>query len=166
MLSLLSIDNKKIYMDGLNSLQKRNNSLKSKLRHKQLKYGIYPFKKLNKNQLKVLNAYKSNKSLCKAASSLGMDKHTVMDWYIWGMCGNPNFRQFYLAVAHINGDSTRSHEDIVSQVGEIKKEDKISKIGNAWVYTTQIDDKKISVMSGDLDNLKQRINSQNLSSDY
>lgn len=61
-------------MNVVNTLQKRNNSLKSKLRHQQLKYGTYSFNKVNKELLLVLDAYKNHKSIFKAASSVGVNK--------------------------------------------------------------------------------------------
>lgn len=90
-------------MDILNNLQERNNSLKSKLRHEQLKYGTYSFNKYKDESLLVLDAYEKHKSIFKAASSVGLDRDVVMKWFMRGMNGDPKFRPFYLSINNING---------------------------------------------------------------
>lgn len=142
------------------NLEKRLNSLKSKLRHEQLKYRIYSFNKFKKEVLLVLDAYKTHKSIFKAASSVGVDKNIAMKWFIRGMNGDPQFRDFYLAINKINGFKPQSQQDIISQVEDIKKTYDISVFENAWVYTTHVDGEKVSIISGDLDNLRQKVKSR------
>ncbi|MBE6509150.1 MAG: hypothetical protein E7Z77_07025 [Methanobrevibacter sp.] len=149
-------------MDVLNNLQERNNSLKSKLRHEQLKYGIYKFNKFKNESLLVLDAYENHKSIFKAASSVGVDKDIAMKWFIRGMEGDPRFRPFYLSIAKINGFRTRSHDEILSELNEIEKLYDIAIFEDAWVYTTQQDGIKISIISGNLDNLRQKVKARNL----
>ncbi len=149
-------------MDILNNLQERNNSLKSKLRHEQLKYGTYSFNKYKDESLLVLDAYEKHKSIFKAASSVGLDRDVVMKWFMRGMNGDPKFRPFYLSINNINGVSTRSHEDILREVEEIDKMYEITSFDDAWVYTTEADGEKISIISGDLDNLRQKVKARNL----
>ena len=149
-------------MDILNNLQERNNSLKSKLRHEQLKYGTYSFNKYKDESLLVLDAYEKHKSIFKAASSVGLDRDVVMKWFMRGMNGDPKFRPFYLSINNINGVSTRSHEDILREVEEIDKMYEITSFEDAWVYTTEADGEKISIISGDLDNLRQKVKARNL----
>ena len=149
-------------MDILNNLQERNNSLKSKLRHEQLKYGTYSFNKYKDESLLVLDAYEKHKSIFKAASSVGLDRDVVMKWFMRGMNGDPKFRPFYLSINNINGVSTRSHEDILMEVEEIDKMYEITSFDDAWVYTTEADGEKISIISGDLDNLRQKVKARNL----
>ncbi|AMD17911.1 hypothetical protein TL18_07660 [Methanobrevibacter sp. YE315] len=149
-------------MNVLNNLQKRNNSLKSKLRHEQLKYGNYSFKVSNKELLLVLDAYKTEKSLIKAASSVGVDKNIALNSYIQGRDGNPKFRPFYLAINDINGVEVSTHKDIISQVEEIENSYNLIAFDDAWVYTTHLDGEKISIISSDLDSLKKKVKDRNL----
>lgn len=148
-------------MDVVNTLQKRNNSLKSKLRHEQLKYGAYSFNKF-KNELRlVLDAYRTHKSLFKAASTVGVDRDIAMKWFIQGMNGDSEFREFYLTINRINGSISQSHDESLSQVEE-KEEYGISAFGDAWVYTTDVDGKRISIISSNRDQLRHMVKSRNL----
>ena len=149
-------------MGVLNNLQKRNNLLKSILRHDQLKHGVYSFKKYNKELMLVLNAYKTHKSIVKAASSVGVDKYAVLDCFIKGSNGNPEFRPFYLAINKINGFENHAYEDITSQVEEMEKSYEINKLEDSWVYTTLLDGEKVSIISGDLDSLRQKVKDKSL----
>ena len=149
-------------MTLLNNLQKRNDSLKSKLRHEQLKHGTYSFKRFNKEILLILGAYRSHKSILKAALSVGINKDIAMKWFIEGRKKDSEFRPFYLAINNINGFKFQEHEASIPQAEEIKKEYEISELGDSWVYTTYVDGEKISIISGDLDSLKDRVISQNL----
>lgn len=148
--------------DAFYNLEKRLNSLKSKLRHEQLKYGIYSFNKFKKELLLVLNAYKTHRSIFKAASSVGVDKNIAMKWFIQGMNGDSQFRDFYLVINEINGFKPKSQQDILSQADEIKKTYDISKFEDAWVYTTHVDGEKVSIISSDLDNLRQKVKARGL----
>ncbi|WP_458455412.1 hypothetical protein [Methanobrevibacter sp.] len=149
-------------MDLLINLQKRNNSLKSKLRHEQLKYGTYKFNNFKNESLLVLDAYKKHKSIFKAASSVGVDKNVAMKWFIRGMNGDSKFRSFYLSINNINGFSSRTHEDILMEVEKIEDLYDINRFDNVWVYTTLLDGEKISIISGNLDNLRQKVKARNL----
>ncbi|WP_405268357.1 hypothetical protein [Methanobrevibacter sp.] len=144
------------------NLEKRLNSLKSMLRHEQLKYGMYSFRKFKKELLLVLDAYKTHKSIFKAASSVGVDKNMAMNWFIQGLEGDPEFRDFYLSISKINGFEPQSHDDIISQVEEIKNAYDILAFEDSWVYTTHVDGEKVSIISGDLDQLKEKVKSKNL----
>jgi hypothetical protein len=66
-------------MNALNSLQERNNNLKSKLLHEQLKYGNYKFKNFKNDSLLVLDAYRKHKSIFKAASAVGVERNLVLN---------------------------------------------------------------------------------------
>ena len=148
--------------DAFYNLEMRINSLKSKLRHEQLKYGIYSFNKFKKELLLVIDAYKTHKSIFKAASSVGVDKNIAMKWFIQGMNGDSKFRDFYLAINEINGFKPKSQQDILSEVDEIKKAYDILKFEDAWVYISHVDGEKVSIISSDLDNLRQKVKARGL----
>lgn len=151
-----------ILMNVVNTLQKRNNSLKSKLRHQQLKYGTYSFNKVNKELLLVLDAYKNHKSIFKAASSVGVNKDMAIKCFIQGMDSNSEFRDYYLTINRINGFVPESHENMHSDVGKTKNEYNISASGDAWVYTTCVDGENISIISCNLDQLRHKVKSRGL----
>ena len=146
-------------MDALASLQMRNNVLKSKLLHEMLRHGNFYFNTFRKEQLLVLHAYKTHKSLFKAADSAGVDKSLPIKWFVQGLFGNPQFRGFYLAISRMNGYGPQIE---VPEVEEIVKNYSISEFDNAWTYTTEIDGEKISLISGDLDNLRELARSKDL----
>ena len=148
--------------NALYNLEKRLNFLKSKLRHEQLKYGTYPFNKSKDVLFLVLDAYKTHKSIFKAASSVGVDKDMAMKWFIQGMNGNPGFRDFYLKINEINGFKLQSHDDAVADVDEIKQDYDIFQYGDAWIYTAIVDGEKISIISRNLDSLRQKVKDRNL----
>lgn len=134
----------------LHDLERKNNKLKSKLRHDQLKNNSF-----RPNQSKrildcVLEKYKSNHSLLKTAMDLGLDKNTLINAYIEGQRGNPEFRQFYLEINTIDGRDTDS------------KEYTLDNVGTNWVYNVIVDGKKISLISSDLERLKEKISDRNL----
>ena len=146
-------------MNALANLQKRNNVLKSKLLHEKLRHGNYQFNSSKKESLLVLNAYKTYKSLSLSAESVGVDKKLAIKWFIQGFSGNPQFRGFYLAISQMNEFKPRniSHES-----EDVAKNYKISEFLNSCTYTTEIDGKKVSIISRDLDTLKQVVRSKNL----
>lgn len=151
-----------VLMNVLNSLQIRNNSLKSKLRHEQLKHGNYSFKSFDNDQLKVIEAYKTYNSIFRAASIVGIDKDIVMDWFVKGLKGNSNFRNFYLAIHKIDMLAIQKKEILALHNAEIRNDGYFSHFENAWIYTAEIDGEKISIISGNLNNLKAKVKSKNL----
>ena len=82
----------------LDNLQKRNNQLKSKLMHEQLKHDNFIYENYKKYSLKIIREYKIHKSIFKAASNVGIDLDVIMNWYVQGQMGNSNFRGFYVAI--------------------------------------------------------------------
>ncbi len=148
---------------ALNSLQVRNNILKSKLVHEQLKYGNYPFLDFSREISQLVIEYAKHNSIFKAASILGLNPYVVMKWFIQGQRGNPKFRSFYLRISYIN---RRLNGEVIPQIEEIIPEFKehydISHHGNAWCYTTYVDGEKVAIISGDLENLKKKVKSREL----
>ena len=162
-------------MSSLNDLQKRNNALKSKLLHNKLKYGTYHFNTFKREILLVLNSYKTHKSLIKASKTVGLDKNLAIEWFIEGLFGNPEFRGFYLAISQMDKFKPQTIspeveevispevEEVISpEVEEVVKNYTISEYFNSCVYTAEIDGEKISIISKDLDTLKQLVRSKNL----
>lgn len=154
--------------NALNNLQNRNNILKSKLVHEQLKYDNYSFNSFQREMSQLLNEYYKHKSIFKAAYILDLDLNMVMKWYIQGQRGNLQFKSFYLRINHIN--NLRSADEEVSSADEVDSslddefcEDYvISRYGDGWSYTCYVDGEKVFLISGDLDNLKSKVKSQNL----
>lgn len=154
---------------ALNNLQKRNNSLKSRLLHEQLKCGNYPFKNFKRESLKLLGEYEHHKSIFKASSNLGINYNLAIKWFIQGQRGNPQFRDFYCGVYRINNLNNNSSfeapsltEEVAPQVNELEGDYKISQYGNGWSYTTYVNGEKIFVISDELDDLKKKIVDMNL----
>lgn len=145
-------------MSSLISLQKRNNNLKSRLLHEQLKHGLYLFNNRNKDYLLVLNAYKNYRSLFKAAQSVGVDNSLAIKWFLQGQSIDSKFRGFYLAINQFNEFKPI---EIIPEIKELKDYE-ISEFGDAWSYTTEIDGEKVSIISGDLENLKDIVRSRDL----
>ncbi|WP_406536313.1 hypothetical protein [Methanobrevibacter sp.] len=146
-------------MNALNRLQERNDNLKSKLLHEQLKYGNYKFRNFRSESLLVLGAYRKYKSIFKAASAVGINRNLVIKWFIQGQFGNPHYRDFYLGIQRINGFEPI---EVPDEVEEVKKDYILSEFDDAWTYTTFVDGKKISIISGNLDNLKAKIQAKDL----
>lgn len=154
---------------ALRNLQKRNNSLKSRLLHEQLKHGNYHFKNFKKESLQVLSEYKYHKSIFKAASVAGVNHRTAIKWFIQGQLGNPQFRNFYCGISRINANSKVNVsydnpmlEEITPERDDFHEDYKISQYGDGWSYTTYVDDKKIFVISDELETLKKKVIDQNL----
>ena len=146
-------------MNALNSLQERNDNLKSKLLHEQLKYGNYKFKSFKNESLLVLGVYRKHKSIFKAASSVGIDKNLAVRWFIQGQFGNPQFKDFYLGIKRINAFKPI---EVPYEAEEVKKDYILSEFEDAWTYSTVVDGEKISIISSDLDNLKAKVQARNL----
>ena len=104
----------------------------------------------------VLQEYKIHKSITKAAIKIGLNPNVVMKWFIEGQKGNPNFEVFYLGVARINNLNSEKVVLAENEDSEIvgKKDYTLESIGGSWVYTTFVDDEKVSIISSDLNHLK------------
>lgn len=155
--------------DALNILQKRNNSLKSQLIHKQLKYGNYSFEYVNKFLENILNEYKKHKSLFIVAFKLGLDEKIIFDCYIQGQMGNPKFKWFYRAINEINNipDNNRPQIDVnesedIIEIKDFDGEYVISEYGDGWSYKTYVEGKKIFLISNELETLKQKVKDKHL----
>lgn len=137
----------------LKNLQKRNNSLKSKLLHEQLKHNNYTFQNYKKCSLQIINEYKQNKSLIKSSLNLKINPKKVLNWYIQGHEKNSIFREFYLTINQLNNESEVEHssEDYM-----------ISEYGDGWSYKTFINGEKVFIISNDLNTLKDKVKSRNL----
>ena len=117
-------------MNKILTLSKQTNVVKSQLRHDQLKNGTYFYNSFKKEISLILHAYKTQKSIYKAASSVGVDGVVAMNWYSEGMLGNPIFRGFYLGINEINN------------APEPKVEDKVIKEDNSKNFQGDFEAKK------------------------
>ena len=150
----------------LDSLLKRNSSLKSRLMHEQLKHGNYSFERLKKHSQLLLNEYRNENSLYKSASSIGMDYKDVLTWYFQGQLGNPVFEEFYQSIKRIN--KNRVLDDVEIEEEEIPEdiaadgEYEISEYGDGWSYKTFVDGEKIFLISDDLKKLKDKVRFKHL----
>ena len=144
--------------ERLNSLEKRNNRLKSLLLHEQLKYGNYSYRHLEDKLLLILNEYKNNKSLIKSAKIAGINYDLAIKWFVEGQKGNPNFKILYSGIKRFN-----KFEFVEEKIDvDLEKDYNIEHIGNSWVYTTDVEGNKLSIISSDLDHLKEKILNKNL----
>lgn len=139
-------------------LEKRNNRLKSLLLHDQLKYGSYSYKYLEDKILLILNEYKINKSITLSAFNVGINPGLAIRWFVEGQKGNPNFKILYSGIKRINNPDYC--EEKVDVIGGSDYE--IECIDGSWVYTACVDGKNVSIISSDLEHLKERISSKNL----
>lgn len=139
-------------------LEKRNNRLKSLLLHDQLKYGSYSYRHLEDKILLILKEYKINKSITLSACNCGINPSLAIKWFVEGQKGNPNFKILYSGIRRINnGDYCEEQVDVIGD-----SDYEIEHVSDSWVYTTYVDGKKVSIISSDLDNLKERVSSKNL----
>ncbi len=139
-------------------LEKRNNRLKSLLLHDQLKYGSYSYKRLEEKMLLILNEYKINKSITLSAFSSGINPSLAIKWFIEGQKGNPNFKILYSGIKRINNrDYCEENADVIED-----NDYELECVSGSWVYTTYADGKKVSIISSDLNNLKEKVSSRNL----
>lgn len=139
----------------LDNLERRNNLLKYKLLHEKLMLGIYPSNNHRREMSQFLNEYSRHKSIFKAASKIGISNNLALKWYIRGQMGDPNFKLFYLRIKQIN-------EGFDFDAEEIKPKYNITQFGNGWIYVTFVDGEKISIISSDLDHLKNKVKDKNL----
>lgn len=137
-------------------LEKRNNKLKSLLLHSKLKYGNYSYKHLEDKILLILNEYKINNSITLSAFNNGINPSLAIKWFVEGQKGNPNFKTFYSGIKRVN-----NWPDVEEEIVYEKKYD-IEHMGNSWVYTTYVDDKKLSIISSDWDHLREKVLSKDL----
>lgn len=156
------------YYDALNSLQKRNDSLKSKLLREKLKYGNFSFVYFKKYSRLILKEYQQTGSLLKSSLNVGIGKFDALNWYVQGQMGNELFKRFYLEIEGINRIAVFK-EEIVEDVPEkILKETlpdgdyTISQYGDGWSYKTFKNGEKIFLISSDLDKLKDKVISKHL----
>lgn len=174
MLDLYAPKSKILLMNGrnaLNSLQIRNNSLKSKLFHEQLKLGQYSFEFHRKYMGLILNEYKKTGSLVKSSEIVGIDYEIVFKWYFQGLSENPNYRNFYLTVRGI-GDLSTESSPIETNVETLESspisnaledgEYVISKYGDGWSYKTYVDGEKIFIISNELETLEKKVKDKRL----
>lgn len=137
-------------------LEKRNNKLKYLLLHDKLKYGNYSYKPLEDKILLILNEYKINKSIALSAFNCGINPRLAVKWFAEGQKGNPNFKIFYSGIKRVNNWSAPVDEIVCEKNYEIEN------IGESWVYTTYVDGEKISIISSDLNHLKEKVLNGNL----
>ncbi len=151
----------------MNSLQKRNDSLRSQLIHEQLKHGAYNFSYFRKFLI-VINEYKKLRSFFKVAFVVDITQHELIQWYVRGQTGNPKFRGFYLAINAINNQNDVRQDVIVDEEipqDEFSGEDGefiISQYGDGWSYKTFIDGEKIFIISNELKTLKEKVKAKRL----
>lgn len=150
----------------LDSLLKRNSSLKSRLMHEQLKHGNYSYGCLRKHSQLLLNEYRSEKSLFKSASRIGMNYNDVLTWYFQGQLGNPIFEGFYQSIKRINEnhvlEDIGTEEEEVPEDNAVDEEYVISQYGDGWSYKTFVDGEKIFLISDDLKKLKDKVRFKHL----
>ena len=146
--------------DVLNNLQKRNDLLRLKLIHEQLKFQNYSFHFIKKYSLLLINEYKKHNSLFKSSLNVGLDYNVVLNWYVQGLLGNSPFRQFFLAINDI-GILDDSESEIKSE-GETEWEYMISQYGDGWSYKTFINGEKIFIIANELDDLKRKVKLKHL----
>jgi hypothetical protein len=153
-------------MTNIDYLNRKNIQLNSKLLQKQLKHGNYSFEYSKKEMLEVLGAYKTHKSIFKAASSVNVDPNIAIMWYREGMRGNSLFRGFYLAVNKINDDEVFEgsivDDDADVQINDFDGDYKISQYGDGWSYTTYVNGEKIFIISNELETLKRKVKDKHL----
>ena len=169
----------------LNNLQKRNNSLRCLLMHSQLKYGAYCFRHFNKLE-QVITEYRKNHSFFKVSNVVNISQIDMIKWYVRGQMGDPEFRDFYLAIKGIDekigvadipenavdvgaGDDSVEisiggiTDEIVSDNPAVEEGDYIiSQYGDGWSYKTFIDGEKIFIISNELKTLKEKVRAKHL----
>ena len=151
--------------DVLNNLQKRNDLLRLKLIHEQLKFQNYSFHFIKKYSLLLINEYKKHNSLFKSSLVIGLDYNNVLDWYVQGLLGNSQFREFFLAINDIGileDSKSEIKNDENEAVSELEGEYVISQYGDGWSYKTFIDGEKIFIIANELDDLKRKVKLKHL----
>ena len=156
--------------DVLNNLQDRNNALKSKLLHEQIKFDNYSFDYFHKYSSIILNEYREHKSLYVASQNVGINHEDVINWYVQGQMGNPIFNDFSTSIDMIN-EYVGEYESLDDKNNDLQEDIKdnhcerdfeISQYGDGWSYKTFRDGEKIFIISNDLETLKDKVRSQHL----
>ncbi|MBP3227119.1 MAG: hypothetical protein J6M08_09460 [Methanobrevibacter sp.] len=156
--------------DVLTNLQERNNALKSKLLHEQIRFDNYSFGYFHKYSSIILNEYREHKSLCIASQNVGVNHEDVINWYVQGQLGNPIFNEFSTSIDMIN-DYVVQNEDFDGENNDFQddlKDDscegsfEISQYGDGWSYKTFRDGEKIFIISNDLETLKNKVRTKHL----
>lgn len=150
------------FENQLLNLKRKNSNLKSRLHHIQLKHENYSYKYLERDMALVLERYEQNRSLVKSASDLNLDKRTVLKWYFEGQKGNPAFKSFSQKINSINGSDGNSSEIEFADDACDENEYEIIKTENNWIYTCILDGEKHSLISNDLERLKQKVRDSDL----
>ena len=157
-------------MDVLNNLQQRNNSLKSKLLHEQIKCDNYSFEYFQKYSSIMLDEYRKHGSFYNASANMGIDYDTVINWYVQGKMGNPVFSEFSKSIDNVNELLNRQDNsndcDVEPQDASKDKhfegDYNISQYGDGWSYKTFIEGEKIFIISDDLNALKDKVRTRHL----
>lgn len=151
----------------LYNLQQRNDYLKSRLTHEQLRHDNFSFGYFRKYSSRILNEYRKHNSIFKASQIVGIDYNTVMDWYVQGQLNNPQFRGFYLSINEINNnrdvaDEIKNEIEVNEDVENFDEGYIISEYGDGWSYKTYVDGEKIFLISNDLKTLKKKVRDRHL----
>lgn len=148
----------------LNNLQKRSDSLKSKLLRNKLKHGNFSSGYFEKYSLCIIHEYEKHHSLFKAAKNCKINPKLVMDWYVQGQLGNDQFRSFYITINKINRDDGPVAEEVkpVSNDENVEGDYVISEYGDGWSYKTYVGGEKIFIISNGLETLKKKVKAKNL----
>ena len=141
--------------NSLHDLTRKNNKLKSILRHEQLKHGDFRLMHSRRVMNLALKEYSDNKSLIKSAINLGLGKYDLISAYIEGQIGNPEFRQFYVEINKFNDENFEIKDDS-------KKDYTLENDGSCWIYSTEIDGEKVSLISSDYGRLCEKIKERDL----
>ncbi|MEE1134748.1 MAG: hypothetical protein UHW60_08255, partial [Methanobrevibacter sp.] len=101
-----------------------------------------------------------------------IDYEIVFKWYFQGLSGNPNYRDFYLAVRDIGDLSTENftfemEDDEIIESAPVNSaledgEYVISQYGDGWSYKTYVDGEKIFIISTELETLKDKVKDKRL----
>lgn len=143
------------FKNQVHDLTRKNNRLKSKLRHAQLKNNVFKPNHSKSELDLVLKYYEKDKSLIRACLNNDLNTSNVINAYVQGSLGNPGFREFYMAINRINNPD---FEVKTEPANEYTLENE----GFSWIYTTVIDGEKISLISSDYERLSKKIKDRNL----
>ena len=97
--------------------------------------------------------------------NVGLDYNTVLDWYVQGLFGNSQFRDFFLAINGIGilkDSESEIKNDENEAVSELEGEYVISQYGDGWSYKTYIGGEMIFIIANELDDLKRKVKLKHL----